>query len=492
MLRRSFTVSATLLAMLLSMMTTKAAERPNVLILFADDQRPDSVAAFGNDVIQTPHIDSLVHGGFRFERAYCMGSMGGAVCVPSRAMLNSGRSLFRINNKLKGILTAGETFGQQGYTTFGTGKWHNGAESFLRSFQQGVAVFLGGMSDHVQVKLVDVADGETMNQRVGDGFSSTLFADAAVDFLKSQDGEKPFYAYVAFTAPHDPRQFPDEMADMYPPEKMSLPANYLPQHPFFNGWMTGRDEALAPWPRTKTIIRHQLAEYYRLITHMDQQIGRILQALKESGQAENTIIVYAADHGLAVGSHGLLGKQSVYEHSMGTPLVFKGPDIPVGKSSPAFAYLFDIFPTLCDLTGVTPPEGVEGESLAPIWWNERHRVRNTVFLAYEKYMRSIRDDRWKLIRYPHIHRTQLFDLHNDPHELHDLVNDHRQAQRVADMVVLLEQAQHDYADTLPLTSDEPVDSTIDLTGRERQPDQHQPEWIIHKYFDLDGWDWQDE
>ncbi len=490
--RRHVPGSAILLFTLLCLSATHAADRPNVLILFADDQRPDSVGAFGNEVIQTPHIDSLVQGGVRFERAYCMGSMGGAVCVPSRAMLNSGRSLFRINNKLEGILTAGETFGAQGYTTFGTGKWHNGEESFLRSFQQGRAVFLGGMNDHTQVPLVDVADGETMNQRVGEGFSSTLFADAAVEFLKSQNGIKPFYAYVAFTAPHDPRQFPDEFAAMYPPEEMPLPANYMPQHPFFNGWMTGRDESLAPWPRTKALIRHQLAEYYRLISHMDQQIGRILAALEESGQAENTIIVYAADHGLALGSHGLLGKQSVYEHSMGTPLVFKGPGIPAGQSSRAFAYLFDVFPTLCDLSGVVPPEGVEGQSLAPIWWNQRHTVRSRVFLAYEQSMRSIRNDRWKLIRYPHINRTQLFDLETDPDELHDLATDHRQAQRVADLFIQLEQAQHDFGDKLPLTSDEPVDATIDLRGHKREPDQHQPAWIIQKYFDLEGWNWQDE
>ncbi|MCA9076260.1 MAG: sulfatase-like hydrolase/transferase [Planctomycetaceae bacterium] len=469
-----------------------ATDRPNVLFLFADDQRPDTVGAFGNDVIQTPHIDSLVNGGFRFERAYCLGSTGGAVCVPSRAMVNSGRSLYRINNQLKDIPTAGQTFGEQGYVTFGTGKWHNGAESFLRSFQQGKAVFLGGMNDHTKVPLVDVTNGETTNKRIGDGFSSTLFADAAVEFLKTRNGEKPFYAYVAFTASHDPRQFPDEVAEMYPPDEMPLPTNYLPQHPFFNGWMTGRDEALAPWPRTKTIIRHQLADYYRLISHMDQQIGRILQALNESGHAENTIIVYSADHGLAVGSHGLLGKQSVYEHSMGTPLVFKGPGIPAGKSSPAFAYLFDIFPTLCEVTGVTPPEGVEGQSLAPIWRGKSHSVRSRVFLAYENYMRSIRTDRWKLIRYPHINRTQLFDLTNDPHELTDLANDHRQAQRVANLFAQLEQAQVDYADTLPLTSENPVDAHIDLTGQERKPDQHQPAWIVKKYFDLEGWNWKDE
>ena len=279
---------------------------------------------------------------------------------------------------------------------------------------------------------------------------------------------------------------------MYDPEQMPLPANYLPQHPFFNGWMTGRDESLGPWPRTKTILRHQLAEYYGLISHMDHEIGRVLGALEENGQAENTIIVYAADHGLALGSHGLLGKQSVYEHSMGTPLVFRGKGIPAGHSSRAFVYLFDIFPTICELAGATPPDGVEGQSLAPLWRHERRSVRDTVYLAYAKYMRSVRDDRWKLIRYPHINKTQLFDLQNDPHERHDLAGDHRQARRIADMFALLEEAQHQYADTLPLTSDDPADSAIDLTGRQRKPDSHQPDWIVKKYFNLEGWNWHDD
>ncbi len=468
-----------------------ADERPNILLLFADDQRADTIAELGNDVIQTPNLDALVRSGFHFNRAYCMGAMQGAVCVPSRAMLNSGRSLFNIQENLKGITTIGELLGQQGYTTFGTGKWHNQQESFLRSFEQGRNVFFGGMGDHTRVKLVDVNDGQTTNERIGDKFSSTLFADAAVDFLQSRDGAQPFYAYVAFTAPHDPRQAPDDYIHRYAPDQIPLPENYLPQHPFFNGWMTGRDETLAPWPRTKTIVRHQLAEYYGLISHLDFEIGRVLQALEESGQADNTIVIYSADHGLAVGSHGLLGKQSVYEHSMRAPLIFRGAGIPPGEASDALVYLFDIFPTVCDLTGVAPPEGVDGQSLAPIWRGEQAGVRDSLFLAYEKFMRSVRDDRWKLIRYPHIHKTQLFDLENDPHELHDLAGDHRQARRIARMFALMEDWQQQLGDGLPLTAEVPESAEIDLTGRKRKPDAHQPEWIVRKYFDLDGWDWDD-
>lgn len=462
--------------------------RPNILFLFADDQRPDTIAAFGNKIVQTPNIDRIVNNGFRFRRAYCMGSMSGAVCIPSRAMVNSGRTVFRINHSLKNITTIPEVFRNNGYVTFGTGKWHNGSESFLRSFSKGKAVFLGGMSDHLKVPLIDISqDGEAVNKRTGGGFSSTLFANAAIDFLKTHDHKQPFYAYVAFTTPHDPRQAPDGYIDMYQPTKMPLPKNFMPQHPFFNGWMTGRDEALAPWPRTPTIIQHQLAEYYGMITHMDHEIGRILKVLEESGQASNTIIVYAADHGLALGSHGLLGKQSVYEHSMGTPMVFSGPGIPAGKSSDAFAYLFDIPATLLDLANMPDVPEVEGQSLAPIWKGEKASVRDSVFLAYQNVMRSVRDDRWKIIRYPHINKTQLFDLQNDPHELNDLYDEKVNKQRVAAMMLHLKELQNKYDDKLELTSKKPASADIDLSGRKRNPDRHQPEWIVRKYFRMEGW-----
>lgn len=471
-----------------------AADKPNILFLFADDQRADTIAAYGNQVIQTPNIDSIARSGFRFTNAYCMGSMQGAVCVPSRAMVNSGRNLFEIsdNEQLKGIPTLGEVLQTNGYTTFGTGKWHNGAESTKRSFTEGASIFLGGMHDHTKVPIVDLVDGEISESRVGQKFSNSLFADAAVEFLAKRDGSQPFYAYVAFTAPHDPRQFPDDMQDRYPADTMPLPENFLPQHPFFNGWMTGRDETLAPWPRTKTIIRHQLADYYRLISDMDRQIGRILDALNQSGHAENTIIVYSADHGLALGSHGLLGKQSVYEHSMKAPLFFSGKGIPAG-SSDALAYLLDIPTTIWSLSETTAPAGVSGKDLSKLWTqSDSEAVREDLLLAYEKYMRGLRWKNWKLIRYTHINKTQLFDLSHDPYELHDLSADTDHETLVTELTTRMQAAQSRFGDTQALSSEPPQSAEIDLTGRERKPDAHQPAWIVTKYFDLEGWNWRDE
>ncbi len=455
--------------------------KPNILFILADDQRTDTLGVAGNPVIKTPHLDGLARRGFRFERAYGMGSMNPAVCVPSRAMINSGRSLFRIREDLDGIPILPELLRETGYMTFGTGKWHNKPDSFLRGFEQGRAVFFGGMSDHTKIPIANIDDGQVSQQIPGEKFSSTLFADAAIQFLESHDFSRPFYAYVAFTAPHDPRQAPEGYIDMYDPETIPLPPNYLPQHPFFNGWMTGRDEQLAAWPRSSQVIRSQLAEYYGLITHMDFEIGRLLGALEKTGEADNTLIVFAADHGLALGSHGLLGKQNLYEHSTRAPLLFVGRDIPEGTSSSALVYLLDIFPTLAELAGVHSP-GVDGRSLVPIMRGLETEVRDSVYTAFEEVMRAVRDQRWKLIRYPHINRTQLFDLENDPQEMNDLSTDAGQAGRIKSLMDLLSQWQQQLDDPLPLTAEKPQAAEIDLTGQTRKPDRHQPAWIVEKYF----------
>ena len=187
-----------------------AAEKPNILFLFADDQRADTIAAHGNPHIKTPNLDKLAAAGFSFRGNYCFGGNSGAVCVPSRAMLMSGKTWFHVDTvSLKGARLLPEHLRENGYVTFGTGKWHNGQPSWLRAFQRGRNVFFGGMADHTKVPVRDLGpDGKLTAVRTGEKFSSELFADAAIEFLRSHDRKKPFFAYVAFTAPHDPRMPP--------------------------------------------------------------------------------------------------------------------------------------------------------------------------------------------------------------------------------------------------------------------------------------------
>lgn len=476
-------ISAFLLFAALAFAAPAAAQdRPNILFLFADDQRPDTIAAWGNRHIQTPHLDRLANSGFSFRRAYCLGSNSGAVCLPSRGMLNSGKAYFRIQPDLAGEKLLGEVLKANGYRTFGTGKWHNQQPSWLRSFDEGDSIFFGGMSDHTNVPLHALKDGKLEPVNNHRRFSSDLFADSAIEFIKNHEGPEPFYAYVAFTAPHDPRTPPRRYREMYYKKRPPLPPNFMPQHPFDNGALIIRDEELSVWPRTKSDVSEHLAEYYGLITHLDQTIGRILKALEESGKAENTLIVYAADHGLSVGSHGLLGKQSLYEHSMGTPLIFAGPGVPQRQESQALVYLLDIYPTLLAAAGAAPPAPIDGEDLQPVWRGGKQQVRDSLFLSYQDSQRAVTDGRWKLIRYPQIGHTQLFDLEKDPHEMKSLAEDASQASRIEALTNLMMDWQRKLGDTQSLTVENPKPKRVDLTGHHRNADRWQPMWILEKYF----------
>lgn len=434
-----------------------AKPRPNVIFLLSDDQRFDTIHALGNEHIRTPNLDRLVESGTAFTHAHIMGGTQGAVCVPSRAMILTGRTLFRA-----GVLpsstalavtnaTLPETLGRAGYTAIGIGKWHNDRLSFVRSFTQGGPVFFGGMSDHDKIRVFDYDNSgkyPTNRQYQSAKYSTELFADSAVEFLQKQAKDRPFFLYVAFTSPHDPRTPPKEFERLYDPEKIPLPKNFLPEHPFDNGEIKIRDEKLLPWPRTPQAVQKEIALYYAMISHLDTQIGRVLESLQKAGLAENTIIVFAGDNGLAVGQHGLLGKQNVYDHSIRVPLVMSGPGIPRGARSDALCYLFDVFPTLCELSQTPVPASVEGRSLVPVLRGERKQVRDSVFAAYRHLHRTVRDERWKLIEYPQIKRSQLFDLLNDPLEMKDLSADAAHAGRLDSLRKRLRQWQEETGDPL--------------------------------------------
>lgn len=440
------------------------SKRPNIVFLLSDDQRADTIAALGNQYMTTPNLDRLVSQGMAFTHAYCMGGMQGAICVPSRAMMMTGRTLFRVREDLQGQATWPQVFAKSGYATFGIGKWHNQPPSFTGTFAEGKAVFFGGMSDPYTMPLQDLAaNHELVNKRNSDKHATELFADAAVEFVGRQNREKPFALYVAFTLPHDPRIAPKEYRARYDPAKLPLPKNFLPQHPFNNGELLVRDERLAPWPRTPEIVREHLADYYACVTYLDAQVGRIVDALKQSGQYDNTVIVFAGDHGLAVGSHGLFGKQNLYEHSMRTPLIIAGPGVPKNKRSDALTYLLDLFPTMCELAGVSVPAEVEGLSLVPVMTGKQRSRRDDILTAYRNVQRAIRDERWKLIVYPQINKTQLFDLKSDPAEINELSADPKFKPQLARMLGLLRRRQAEAGDNQALRSDNPQPAEFDFT-----------------------------
>jgi len=408
---------------------------PNVLFILTDDQRFDAIGALGNEEIKTPNMDHLVHEGVTFTHAHVMGSLGGAVCLPSRTMIMTGKNLYHLKEDGEYIPESDrllpEHFGRNGYETFATGKWHNPKKDFNRGFSHGENIFFGGMHSyesggHFKPHLhhYDTTGAYKHSSGFkGDHFSSEYYADAAIDFIKKREEKaKPFFAYVAFTAPHDPRTPPKEFKEKYDSSKVSLPDNFKLIHPFDNGAMDIRDEVFLPIPRDSVAVKSELAAYYGMISEVDYQIGRIYNALKESGELDNTIIVFAGDNGLAMGQHGLLGKQNLYDHSMRVPLVISGPGIPKNKKQDSYCYLSDVYPTLCDMLGFEIPSSVESKSFYNAFSKDNFSARDHLFTAYSNVQRAIRKDEYKLIGYNvnGSHKFQLFNLKEDQLELNDL------------------------------------------------------------------------
>lgn len=414
--------------------------KPNVIFLLTDDQRPDTIGALGNPRIVTPTLDELANTGFVFSNAYNLGSDLGAVCAPSRNMILSGRAYFRWEGRFAPPEPANlaDSMKNFGYETYHHGKKGNTAEEIHKRFEHTTYLDPQGRFE---------------------GRPGQHIINAALDFLSNRADERPFFMYLAFAAPHDPRLAEERYMDMYPAASMPLPADYLPVHPFDNGEMVIRDELLEDWPRSEDAIRTHLREYYAVITALDEQIGRLVAYLKENGLYENTYIVFGSDQGLAIGSHGLMGKQNLYQHSARSPLIIVGPDIEPGGSD-ALVYLLDIYPTILSLVGSPPEAELDGDTLAPIVYRQADRVRKSLFLSYKDVQRAIRDERYKLIVYPHNGTKQLFDLETDPHERNNLAENPDYARRVEGMMGAIEQWQSQLGDTAPLVVAEPTDPTF--------------------------------
>lgn len=440
-------------ALLAVTVSLSAAPATNVVFIFADDQRADTIAALGNPVIKTPSLDRLVKRGVAFTRAYMQGGNQGATCVPSRAMLLSGRSLAQIDEKLLKHETWPHAFGEAGYATFAAGKWHNGPPSISKSFQQARALFVGGMANPLKAPTSDMlSTGKLTAAKISPKHLCEEATDETLAFLKSQDGKKPFFSYLAFDGPHDPHIVPDGFPVKYDAASIPLPPNFLPQHPFDNGEMVVRDEQLLKWPRKEADVKEMLSEYYRYISFLDVQVGRILDAVDASPFAANTIIVYAADSGVARGSHGLIGKQNLYEHSLRVPLIVAGPGIAADKRSDAMCYLFDVMPTLGKLCGVAASKDSQGQEFTAVLKVPTQSARPFLMFGYKSVQKALNDGRWKLIRYPHVDRTQLFDLQSDPFETKDLSADPAQAERLKAMLAKLGAEMKADGDNDPLTA----------------------------------------
>ena len=430
----TFVLTTVFMAGLFGASAAQAAEkRPNFLFILTDDQSPETLKCYGNQVCQTPNLDRLATEGMIFQDAHHMGSWSGAVCLPSRTMIMTGRTVWRIPGargpglnfppRQRGRaaeLSMPAVFNRAGYDTFRTCKNGN---SFKEANEQ-----------------FTIRKDATKRDGSDEG-GSKWHGDQVMDYLGQRqaagDGD-PFLIYFGFSHPHDPRNATPELAAKYGavntdipttpnPKAPPLQVNYLPAHPFHHGHPGLRDEEKVQGvmkKRDEATIRNELGREYACIENIDRQVGRVLGKLKEMGELDNTYVIFTADHGIAVGRHGLTGKQNLYEHTWRVPMIVRGPGIKQGSSASGYTYLLDVFPTLCDLAGIEPPDVVEGKSFRPVLEGKADRVRDVLYGVYcggtKPGMRSIKSDGWKLIQYDvldgKVRETQLLNLNENPNE----------------------------------------------------------------------------
>lgn len=450
--------------------------KPNILFIFADDQTYLGVNALGNPELITPNLDKLSHAGVTFTHTYNMGGWNGAVCVASRAMLNTGRFLWKAKKADESLypeMKGNNQFWSQmmqkaGYDTYMTGKWH--VKQDAESIFQTVSHVRPGMPKTLPESYNrPKSPGDTTwlpwHTKYGGFWEggkhwSEVIGDNTLAFLDSAKNSKnPFFMYIAFNAPHDPRQSPKQFVDMYPLDNIALPKSYLELYPYKDSMGCGpelRDEKLAPFPRTEYAVKVHRQEYYAIITHMDEQIGRIVTHLKETGQDKNTYIIFSADHGLSVGNHGLIGKQNMYDHSMRVPCIIVGPDIPRNEKREMQVYLQDVMATSLDFAGIKKPEYVDFNSLSPMIKNpEKASSYSEIYGAYINLQRMVRTEEFKLIVYPNARKIRLFNIVDDPEEMNDLANNPRFEKVKLDLIEKLKKQQKIMNDPLDLSNNFP-------------------------------------
>ena len=445
-----------------------SAEQPNILFIFADDQAFDTIGALGNDEIQTPNLDKLVQRGATFTRAYNQGSWSGAVCVASRTMLVTGRYLWHANDIYSNTDKLfreqsrlwPQLLEQAGYETYFSGKWHiradaNKAFTVCRNIRPGMPNQTKQGYNRPHQGKPDVWkpwDTKFEGFWKGGKHWSEVLADDGVSYLnRAAKSDSPFFMYLAFNAPHDPRQSPKEYVDRYPLDKIAVPESFVPEYPLDIGANRIRDEQLAPFPRTEYSVKVNRQEYYAIITHMDDQIGRILEALEKTGKADNTYIIFTADHGLAVGRHGLMGKQNMYDHSIRVPLMIVGPDIKPNSKVDAPIYLQDAMATTLDLGGVDKPDHVQFESVLPLLRGDQAEARDAIYSGYLQVQRAVTFQGHKLILYPKIAKALLFNLEKDPKEIHNLMDEPGSEELAKRLFAKLLELQKETGDKLDLT-----------------------------------------
>lgn len=415
---------APLLTLLLA--TLAHAASPNVVVILSDDHRADALGYFGHPDLKTPHLDALARRSVVFRHAYVSGADRSAVCTPARTQLHSGRGLFNWSQQRPAETdpagyALGRAFRAAGYATLRTGKGVNVPSPLNAEFERNVERSQTPLEEHIA---------------------------NALPFIREHAGRRSFLLVVEPRVPHSPYPSTDRFRALYAPDKITLPAEFRTRHPFLRAEADEAAEAAMKKGRepkktadvgwTETRARDALAQYYASISFLDDGVGQIVATLAETKADANTIVVFLGDNGYSLGHHGRFAKSDVYENGgLHIPLLIAGPGI-APRESRAFVHMIDVFPTLCQLAGFAPPARLDGLSLAPILRGEREQVRDVAFTHFRDEQFALRDQRWKLIRYPSHGRVEFFDLQADPRELRNLSADPAHAARIAEFTARIE------------------------------------------------------
>lgn len=449
--------------------SAQTSSKPNFIFIISDDQSYETIRAYGHTDIDTPNLDRLTNSGTTFTHAYNMGGWHGAICVASRTMLATGKTMWHardVEKKLDAEREAGNLWAQrmskQGYETYMSGKWHVGVKAD-QIFDHSADIRPGMPSDTKESYNRPLAgkpdpwsptDPKFGGYWKGGKHWSEVLGDHGVEFIgQASKSEKPFFMYLAFNAPHDPRQSPKEYVDRYPLDRIKVPENFIPEYPYKEEMGAGkglRDEKLAPFPRDENAVKVHRQEYYAIITHMDEQLGRILDALEKSGKADNTWIIFTSDHGLACGHHGLMGKQNMYDDSLRVPFIVRGPGVKAGAKNDSPIYLQSATATALDLAG-DDLKGIEFQSVRPMLEGNSKGLE-AVYGAYVNVQRAVSHEGWKLILYPEVKVARLYNLKEDPKEMKDLAADPAAQAKKKALFAKLQGLQKEFDDSLDLAA----------------------------------------
>ena len=414
-----------------------SSERPNFVFILTDDQRWDAMSCAGHPFLRTPNMDRIAREGVRFRNAFVTTSL----CSPSRGCFLTGRHAHshgvRDNRThlSDDIPTFPRLLHDAGYDTAYVGKWHmNDQEGPRPGFDRWVS--FRGQGQYYSPRLN--IDGETMEVA---GYMTDLLTKHAVEWLR-RPRTSPFCLYLSHKAVHGPFQPAIRHSKLYSDAPIPIPKSFRETYEGKPKWV--REFGAPPDREVKEEFKQFMRNYARTLVAVDEGIGKVFGALEETGMLDNTVIVFAGDNGYLQGEHGGMGdKRMMYEESIRIPLLMRYPRlVRPGSLVDQMALNIDLCPTFLDLAGVRRPDGVQGQSWAPLLQGRTSGWRKDFFYAYDfeppynrkPANRGVRAESWKYITYPDLDDIdELYDLKNDPEEMRNLIDSPKHAEVVAQM-----------------------------------------------------------